>query len=158
MTDDNSGRKADIARAIELARRVDAGQEPLTPFDPAAALVDDEEIAAFMADAFETGDAAYIAHAREVAARAKAMHGLADLIAGTGNVYADLGYPDAAAMFDKARRVARIAVAIEARQWSPEQAAAALDMTPAELRELLAGRFRGHSLDDLERLASRIEK
>lgn len=94
---------------------------------------------------------------QEVAARARARHGLGDLIAGSGNVYADLDYPDAAAMLDKARRVARIAVAIEARQWSPEQAAAALDMTPAELRELLAGRFRSHSVENLERLAQAAE-
>lgn len=38
------------------------------------------------------------------------------------------------------------------------QAAAALHMTPAKLRELLAGRFRAYSVDDLERLASSIEK
>src|SRR5690606_30617401 len=37
------------------------------------ALVDDEDIAFFMADAFETGDAAYIAKALGVVARAKGM-------------------------------------------------------------------------------------
>jgi probable addiction module antidote protein len=47
--------------------------EQLIAYDPAAALVDDEEIAAFMADAFETGDAAYIAKALGVVARAKGM-------------------------------------------------------------------------------------
>src|SRR3546814_11050444 len=47
--------------------------EKLTTYDPAAALVDDEEIAAFMADAFETGDAAYIAHALGIVARATGM-------------------------------------------------------------------------------------
>lgn len=47
--------------------------EKLTTYDPAAALVDDEEIAAFMADAFETGDAAYVAKALGVVARAKGM-------------------------------------------------------------------------------------
>lgn len=47
--------------------------EKLTTYDPAAALVDDEEIAFFMADAFETGDAAYIAKALGVVARAKGM-------------------------------------------------------------------------------------
>lgn len=47
--------------------------EQLTAYDPAAALVDDEEIAAFMADAFETGDAAYIAKALGIVARAKGM-------------------------------------------------------------------------------------
>lgn len=35
--------------------------EPLTTYVPAAALVDDEEIALFMADAFETGDTTYTA-------------------------------------------------------------------------------------------------
>ncbi len=47
--------------------------EKLTTYDPAAALVDDEEIAAFMADAFETGDALYVAKALGVVARAKGM-------------------------------------------------------------------------------------
>ncbi|WP_292975317.1 addiction module antidote protein [Nitrosomonas sp.] len=47
--------------------------EQLTTYDPAAALVDDEEIAFFMADAFETGDATYIAKALGVVARAKGM-------------------------------------------------------------------------------------
>src|SRR5690606_26036806 len=47
--------------------------EQLTSYDPAAALVDDEDIAFFMADAFETGDAAYIAKALGVVARAKGM-------------------------------------------------------------------------------------
>ena len=47
--------------------------EILTTYDPATALVDDEEIAAFMADAFETGDALYVAKALGVVARAKGM-------------------------------------------------------------------------------------
>lgn len=45
----------------------------LTSYDPANALVDDEEIAVFMADALETGDSAYIAKALGVIARAKGM-------------------------------------------------------------------------------------
>ena len=45
----------------------------LTPYEPANALVDDEEIAVFMADALETGDSAYIAKALGVIARAKGM-------------------------------------------------------------------------------------
>jgi len=53
----------------------------LTPYDPAAALVNDEAIALFMADALETGDAAYIARALGVIARAK---GMSDIAAETG--------------------------------------------------------------------------
>lgn len=47
--------------------------DKLTAYDPAAALVDEEEIAVFMADAFETGDAAYVAKALGAVARAKGM-------------------------------------------------------------------------------------
>ncbi|WP_429177977.1 addiction module antidote protein [Kosakonia sp. 1610] len=53
----------------------------LTPYDPAAALVNDEAIALFMADALETGDAAYIARALGMIARAK---GMSDIAAETG--------------------------------------------------------------------------
>lgn len=53
----------------------------LTPYDPAAALVNDEAIALFMADALETGDAAYIARALGMIARAK---GMTDIAAETG--------------------------------------------------------------------------
>lgn len=52
-------------------------KEKLTTFDPAEYLTTDERIAYFMADAFETGDAAYIAHAVGVVARAKGMSELA---------------------------------------------------------------------------------
>ena len=49
----------------------------LTPFDPAEGLTSDEAIAAFMADAFESEDAGYIAHALGVVARAKGMSQIA---------------------------------------------------------------------------------
>jgi probable addiction module antidote protein len=52
--------------------------QKLTSYDPAAALVDDEEIAFFMADAFETGDASYIAKALGIVARAKGMSQIAN--------------------------------------------------------------------------------
>ena len=48
----------------------------LTPFDPAEALTTAEAISAFLAEAEAAGDPAYVEHAREVAARARAMHGL----------------------------------------------------------------------------------
>lgn len=51
--------------------------EKLTTYDPAAALVDDEEIAFFIADAFETSDSAYIAKALDVIARVKGVLGAA---------------------------------------------------------------------------------
>ena len=76
ITEAFSERVADIALAIALARRVDAGLDPLTPFDPAEHLTTAEAVAALLADAEATGDAAYIEHAHQVAARARTMHGL----------------------------------------------------------------------------------
>jgi probable addiction module antidote protein len=51
--------------------------EVFTEFDPAEYLTGPEAISAFVADAFETGDAAYIAKALGVAARAKGMSEIA---------------------------------------------------------------------------------
>ena len=48
----------------------------LTPFDPSEELTTTEAISAFLAEAEATADPAYIEHAREVAARARAMHGI----------------------------------------------------------------------------------
>jgi probable addiction module antidote protein len=50
----------------------------LSAFDPAQGLTSDEATAAFMADAFESEDAGYIAHALGVVARAKGMAQIAD--------------------------------------------------------------------------------
>ena len=47
--------------------------EKLTTYDPAEDLASDSAIATFMAEAFETGDTGYIAHALGVVARAKGM-------------------------------------------------------------------------------------
>lgn len=102
------------------------------------------------------GKAKKVATAEEMNEAAAA--GWAEEEVGGGNVYADLDYPDAGTMQTKAPLVARISAAIEAQHWSPEQAAAALNMTPAELGNLLAGQFRAYSAEGLERLASRIDE
>ncbi|MDR0577849.1 MAG: helix-turn-helix domain-containing protein [Candidatus Accumulibacter sp.] len=77
---------------------------------------------------------------------------------GSTNVYADLGRPDADEMQAKATLVTKISQAITARQLSNDQAAVALGLTLAELGELLAGRFRGYSVDDLERLPALFDE
>lgn len=77
---------------------------------------------------------------------------------GSANVYADLGYPDAGEMLVKTRLVTKIGEAIKARQLSTEQAATLLGLTPAALHELLTGRFRSQSVNDLERLASMLDE
>jgi probable addiction module antidote protein len=55
--------------------------EKLTNYDPAEDLASDEAIILFMTEAFETQDAAYIAHSLGVVARAK---GMAQIAAQTG--------------------------------------------------------------------------
>jgi len=52
--------------------------EKLTAYDPAEDLVSNEGIALFMAEAFKTEDAAFIAHALGIVARAKGMAQIAD--------------------------------------------------------------------------------
>lgn len=52
--------------------------EKFTAYDPAEDLRSDEDIAIFMAEAFETEDVAYIAHALGVVARAKGMAQIAE--------------------------------------------------------------------------------
>jgi probable addiction module antidote protein len=47
--------------------------EKLTTYDPAEDLASDEAISIFMAEAFQTNDTGYIAHALGVVARAKGM-------------------------------------------------------------------------------------
>ncbi|MBY4598101.1 addiction module antidote protein [Ottowia caeni] len=47
--------------------------EKLTTYDPDVDLTSDEAIAIFMAEAFQTNDAGYIAHALGAVARAKGM-------------------------------------------------------------------------------------
>jgi probable addiction module antidote protein len=49
----------------------------LTTYDPAEDLTSDEAIRTFMAEAFSTGDAGYIAHALGVVAKAKGMSQIA---------------------------------------------------------------------------------
>ena len=51
--------------------------EKLTTFDPAEGLSSDKAIATFMAEAFASEDAGYIAHALGVVARAKGMSQIA---------------------------------------------------------------------------------
>ncbi|MBA1245437.1 addiction module antidote protein [Pseudomonas japonica] len=52
-------------------------KEPLYDYDPSAGLKGPEAIAIFLSDAFETGDAEYIAKALGIVARARGMKELA---------------------------------------------------------------------------------
>jgi predicted XRE-type DNA-binding protein len=63
----------------------------------------------------------------------------------SGNVYADLGRPDAEEMLVKARLASKISEIIKHRHLTQEEAAKVLHMTQPKVSNLLRGNFRGIS-------------
>ena len=72
-----------------------------------------------------------------------------DYEAGTGNVYADLGFTDAGEMLAKARIVAQIGRIIQARKLPQVQAAELLGIDQPKVSALLRGQFKGYSQERL---------
>lgn len=66
-----------------------------------------------------------------------------------GNVYADLGFADAAEMLAKARIVAQIGRIIQARKLTQVQAAELLGIDQPKVSALLRGHFKGYSQERL---------
>ena len=64
---------------------------------------------------------------------------------GRGNVYRDLGYPDAGKMLVKAQLVAKISEIIRSQALTQVEAARILGVTQPKLSGLLRGQFRGIS-------------
>jgi len=63
----------------------------------------------------------------------------------SGNVYADLGYPDSEDMLIKAQLVTKIAEIVSRRRLTQAQAAKLLRLTQPKVSRLLRGEFRGIS-------------
>lgn len=68
------------------------------------------------------------------------------------SVYADLGYPNADQMERKAVLVTQLAVELRARKLNRRAAAALLSTQPEELEQILRGRFRAVSVEELSRM------
>ena len=64
---------------------------------------------------------------------------------GSGNVYRDLGYPDADDMLVKAQPVAKISEIIRSQELTQVETSRILCVTQPKLSSLLRGRFRGLS-------------
>lgn len=81
--------------------------------------------------------------------------------AGSGNVYADLGFENAEQMLVKARLVAKISEIIRRRRLTQAQASELLGMSQTKLSNILRGRFRGISetsmIECLLRLGRNVE-
>lgn len=86
---------------------------------------------------------------------------MAEIEQSSGNVYADLGVPDAEEMLVKARLAAKIGEIIKHRHLTQQQAAAILGMPQSKISNMLRGNFRGISeakmLACLNRLGRDIE-
>ncbi|WP_296253535.1 helix-turn-helix domain-containing protein [Pseudomonas sp. UBA4194] len=80
---------------------------------------------------------------------------------GSGNVYADLGLPDASEMLVKAQLASKIGAIIKARHLTQVQAAEILGMPQPKVSEMLRGKFRGISeskmIDCLSRLGRDVQ-
>jgi len=70
---------------------------------------------------------------------------MAEIEKSTGNVYADLGLPDAEEMLIKARLASKIGEIIKHRHLTQQQASEILGMPQSKISNMLRGNFRGIS-------------
>lgn len=75
---------------------------------------------------------------------------------GSTNVYADLGYADAAEMQRKAQLAAEIARAIKAKRMTQEAAADLLGIDQAKVSRITRGQFRGISESKMLELVAKL--
>ena len=75
---------------------------------------------------------------------------------GSTNVYADLGYADAAEMQRKSQLAGEIARAIKARRLTQVEAAARLGIDQSKVSRITRGQFRGVSEARLLELVTRL--
>lgn len=75
---------------------------------------------------------------------------------GSTNVYADLGFPDAAAMLRKSQTVSEMCRTIKTRGWTLETAATELQLDKSELYRITRGQFRSFSEAQLREWATRL--
>lgn len=75
---------------------------------------------------------------------------------GSDNVYADLGYADAAEMQRKSRLAAEISRAIKARHLTQAGAAALLGIHQSKISRITRGQFRGVSEAKLLELVTKL--
>ena len=75
---------------------------------------------------------------------------------GSNNVYADLGYADAAEMQPKSQLAAEIARAIKARRLTQDGAAELLGIDQSKVSRITRGQFRGVSEAKLLELVTKL--
>lgn len=74
----------------------------------------------------------------------------------SGNVFADLGLPDADVRALKSTLAIHIRLLIEAQGWTQAEAAAQLGLDQPKISHLLRGRLQGFSLERLLTIVNRL--
>lgn len=74
----------------------------------------------------------------------------------SGNVFSDMGLPDAEEHLLKANLVHRLSKAMEQGEWTVKQAAALFGIAKPELAEILKGHFRKYSAWALIEMLSKL--
>jgi predicted XRE-type DNA-binding protein len=77
---------------------------------------------------------------------------------GSGNVFADLGYPNAEEALIKARLAQRITEVLEKKRLTQIQAAKLLDIDQPKVSKLLRGRLREFSTERLFRFLTALDQ
>lgn len=75
---------------------------------------------------------------------------------GSGNVFADLGLPDAQELLLKSEIVVELARLLKARKLSQAKAAALVGVAQPDLSNLFAGKLRGFSVERLLRMIAAL--
>ncbi len=74
----------------------------------------------------------------------------------TGNVFADVGVPDAPSHFMKAELVSRIQSIVKTRGLTQKEAAAEMDISQPDVSRMLSGKFRDLSVERLLVILTRL--
>ena len=77
---------------------------------------------------------------------------------GSGNIFADLGLPDADELLLKAQIVVTLRRLIEARKLTQTVAAKRIGIGQPDLSHVLRGRFRGYSVERLMRMLTAFDQ
>jgi len=78
------------------------------------------------------------------------------IVRGTGNVFADLGYPDADTHLLKAGLVSRVKDVISERKLTQVEAANRMGVSQPDVSRLLKGQFRDISVERLMRMLTKL--
>ncbi len=77
---------------------------------------------------------------------------------GSGNIFADLGLPDADDMLLKSQIVVQLHSLIKAHKLSQTEAAKRIGIGQPDLSNVLRGRFRGYSVERLMRMLTTFDQ